>query len=59
MRMISSSKQILIPGQGGDQHGWGIEIYKNIDLEGKFTFCSSLSSVESKCDIHCNKVENF
>jgi hypothetical protein len=29
MRMISRRKQITILGQGGDQHGWGVRIYKN------------------------------
>jgi hypothetical protein len=59
MTMISRSKQILILGQGGDQHMWGIAIYKNIDLEGKFSFYSSSSNMEGKGDIYCNKLENF
>jgi len=52
--MISRNKQILILGQGGDQYVLGIVIYKNIDLEGKFSFYSSLSNMEGKGDIYCN-----
>jgi hypothetical protein len=59
MRMISRSKQILILGQGRDQHGWGIAIYKNTDSEGKFRFYSSLSNMEGKGDIYCNELEKF
>lgn len=57
--MISRSKPILILGQGGDQHGWGIAIHKNIDSEGKFSFYSSSSNMEGKGDIYCNKLETF